>query len=98
MTMATDSSKIKLPGRLLLPASLEEIGKACGGDYLLQRISDDSWALGIWFDGYSDENPVPDAILYNDGHLAVEQGLDYATVRTEIERRLCANLPARGTA
>ena len=32
MTMATDSSKIKPPGRLLLPVSLTEIGKACGGD------------------------------------------------------------------
>jgi hypothetical protein len=94
MTMATDSSKIKPPGRLLLPASFEEIGKACG-DFLLQRISDDSWALGIWLDGYRDENPPPDA---NDGHLAVLQELDYATVRTEIERRLCANLPVRWTA
>lgn len=97
MTMATDSSKIKLLGRLLLPASLEEIGKACGGDYLLRRISDDSWALGIWFGGYSG-NPVPDAILYSDGHLAVEEELDYETIRIEIERRLGANLPARGTA
>jgi hypothetical protein len=96
MIMATDSSKIKPPGRLLLPASLEEIGKPCG-DCLLQRISDDSWALGIWLDGYSDGNP-PDAILGNDGHLAVLQGLDYATVRTEIEPWLCANLPTRGTA
>jgi hypothetical protein len=96
MIMATDSSKIKPPGRLLLPASLEEIGKPCG-DCLLQRISDDSWALGIWLDGYSDGNP-PDAILGNDGHLAVLQGLDYATVRTEIEPWLCANLPTMGTA
>ncbi len=94
--MATDSSKIKLPGRLLLPASLEEIGKACGG-YLLQRISDDIWALGIWFGGYSGV-PVPDAILYNDGHLAIEEELDYETVKTEIERLLYANLPPRGTA
>ena len=40
----------------------------------------------------------PDAILCNDGHLTVREELDYETVRTEIERRLCANLPARGTA
>ena len=66
MAMATDSSKIKPPGRLLLPASLEEIGKACGGDYLLGRITDDIWALGIWLYGYIDENPLPDAILYSE--------------------------------
>ena len=41
---------------------------------------------------------MPDAILYSNGHLAVEEELDYETVRTEIERRLGANLPARATA
>jgi hypothetical protein len=95
MVMATNNSKIKPTGRLLILASLEEIDKACGDCRV--RISDDSWELGIWLDGYSDGNP-PDAILYNDGHLAVLQGLDHATVRTEIERRLCANLPAIGAA
>jgi hypothetical protein len=69
------------------------IGKACG-DCLLRCVS---WALGNWLDGYSDENP-PDSILGNDGHLGVLQRLDYATVWTEIEHRLGANLPPRGTA
>jgi putative DNA primase/helicase len=67
------------------------------GDCLLQRISDGSWALGIWLGGYSNGNS-PEAILYNDGHLIVEQELDYVTVQTKIERPLYANLPARGTA